>query len=81
MAMAKGIDDTAARCRVVMRTAITWLSSSSTVSSRQGIELPLVGDALEVVDAAIGEFEPRARDKVADGTRHQDLTGLGLSLP
>src|SRR5437764_13783900 len=39
--------------------------------------MPLAGDALESVRAAVREPEPRAGDEVAHGARHQDLAGPG----
>ena len=44
---------------------------------RNRVELPLVGDALQCVGAAIGEGDARARDQVLHGAGDEDLAGTG----
>src|SRR5207244_8056660 len=38
-----------------------------------GVELPVAGQALERVDAPVGELDPRARDEVGDGAGDEHL--------
>ena len=48
-------------------------------SARAGrrVDLPAVGDALELVLAPVGEGETGAGHEVADGSRHEHLAGAG----
>src|SRR5204863_2970095 len=39
-----------------------------------GVEAPLVRHALELVEAAVLESDPRSRHEVLHGLRHEDLT-------
>src|SRR5262245_6292372 len=41
-----------------------------------GIKPPLARHALQLVDAAVGELDPRTGDKILDRARHEHLAGL-----
>src|SRR5205807_5188539 len=46
---------------------------------RDGVEAPRTGDALQLVFAAILEFDPRSRNERRHGARYDDLAGTGSS--
>jgi hypothetical protein len=46
-------------------------------SDVDGVQLPLVGNALECMGPSVVELDPRTDDQVLDGARTNDLTGFG----
>ena len=53
------------------------MPAAAAVLLLHGEQLPLVGNALEAVNAPVGELQPRARDKILHGTRDEHLAGGG----
>src|SRR5436305_15314364 len=51
---------------------------TASAAGRRGEQLPAVWDALELVFAAIGEGDPRARDEVPDRARDEHLPFAGV---